>query len=58
MEVVWGSYRTATKVPGRKNMVSTAIAFMADASRLLSLAISRESLLPRVAVPTSSLVGE
>jgi hypothetical protein len=31
---------TATKVPGRKNIVRTAIAFMADESFLLSRAIS------------------
>jgi len=33
--------RTATKVPGRNNMVRSAMAFMADESRLLSRAISR-----------------
>jgi hypothetical protein len=45
----------ATKVPGRKNIVRTAIAFMADESLLLSRAISllcseirALSLLPRV----------
>jgi hypothetical protein len=37
---IWGG-PTATKVPGRKNIVRRAMAFIAEVSRLLSRAISR-----------------
>lgn len=52
---------TEKKVPGKKTIVSTAIAFMAEESRLLSRAMSLlcseirvVSLLPRVAFRTCS----